>query len=224
MRILLQTAFLLFSISTACQSQTAPVRYMCTFEQYASPQGGLKRVEKLFEFELVVDSITNDAVLIGTVGVSSAIDTVDGRDAITFLEPLPTGVVQSTTIIKATGGSRAQQTHLYVVDFKAYPVPVLRILQNIEMSPTACTGEAWGLTHISPYFIASGEIEVELHAEPLILGQGHFFGEVGLLHSTVRNATVIALTECRLLMLDTEDFKTVLERFPEVRNTISKVA
>ena len=74
------------------------------------------------------------------------------------------------------------------------------------------------------YFIASGEIEVELHPEPLVLGQGHFFGEVGLLHSTVRNATVIALTECRLLMLDTEDFKTVLERFPEVRNTISKVA
>ena len=74
------------------------------------------------------------------------------------------------------------------------------------------------------YFIASGEIEVELHPEPLVLGQGHFFGEVGLLHSTVRNATVIAVTECRLLMLDTEDFKTVLERFPEVRNTISKVA
>ena len=74
------------------------------------------------------------------------------------------------------------------------------------------------------YFIASSEIEVELHPEPLVLGQGHFFGEVGLLLSTVRNATIIALTECRLLMLNSEDFKTVLERFPDVRDTISKVA
>ena len=74
------------------------------------------------------------------------------------------------------------------------------------------------------YFIASGEIEVELHPEPLVLGQGHFFGEVGLLHSSVRNATVIALTECRLLMLDSEDFKIVLDRFPVVAETISKVA
>ena len=74
------------------------------------------------------------------------------------------------------------------------------------------------------YFIASGEIEVELHPDPLVLGQGHFFGEVGLLHSSVRNATVIAVTECRLLMLDGEDFKTVLDRFPVVAETISKVA
>lgn len=113
MRILLQTAFLLFSISTACQSQTAPVRYMCTFEQYASPQGGLKRVEELFKFELAVDSITNDTVIIGNAGVSSAIDTVDGRDAITFLEPLPTGVVQSATIIKATGEA-VHSRHTYM--------------------------------------------------------------------------------------------------------------
>jgi voltage-gated potassium channel len=74
------------------------------------------------------------------------------------------------------------------------------------------------------YFIASGEIEVELHAEPLVLGQGNFFGEVGLLHSSVRSATVLALTEYRLLMLDNEDLKTVLDRFPTVRETICKVA
>ena len=86
---------------------------MCTFEQYASPQGGLKRVEELFKFELAVDSITNDTVIIGNAGVSSAIDTVDGRDAITFLEPLPTGVVQSTTIIKATGEA-VHSRHTYM--------------------------------------------------------------------------------------------------------------
>ena len=74
------------------------------------------------------------------------------------------------------------------------------------------------------YFIASGEIEMELHPEPIILTQGNFFGEVGLLHTTVRNATAIALTECRLLILDSDDFKTVLERFPSVRETIGNAA
>ena len=90
-----------------------PVRYKCTFERYASPDKGLQRVKKLFGFEIAVDSITNDAVIIGNAGVSSAMNTVDGRDAITFLESLPTGVVQSTTIIKATGEA-VHSRHTYL--------------------------------------------------------------------------------------------------------------
>ena len=100
----------------ASPSGAEPVRYICIFERYASPEGGLKSVEKLFKFELAVDSITNDAVMIGNAGVSSAMNTVDGRYAITFLEPLPTGVVQSTTIIKATGEAvHSRHTYLSLI-------------------------------------------------------------------------------------------------------------
>ncbi len=73
------------------------------------------------------------------------------------------------------------------------------------------------------YFIASGEAEVDLKPEPLRLRDGDFFGEIALLHGTPRAATIRTVTQCRLLVLDKEDFKDLLETDSDMRQAIFEV-
>jgi voltage-gated potassium channel len=73
------------------------------------------------------------------------------------------------------------------------------------------------------FFIMEGEVEVEIEP-PVRLGKGQFFGEVGLLHDTVRNATVAALNECRLLVLDRADFLRLTHQHPDLKTRIEAIA
>ena len=74
------------------------------------------------------------------------------------------------------------------------------------------------------YFIASGEVEISSQGtEPVRLGESNFFGEIGLLKDVPRTATVRTVTPCRLLVLDSQDFKELLQADAEVREVISKV-
>ena len=73
------------------------------------------------------------------------------------------------------------------------------------------------------YFIASGEVEVDLEPEPLRLRDGDFFGEIALLRGTPRTATIRTVTQCRLLVLDKEDFKDLLEANSDMRQAIVEV-
>jgi voltage-gated potassium channel len=66
----------------------------------------------------------------------------------------------------------------------------------------------------SMYLIASGDVEVLLPGESVRLGPGDFFGEMAILKSRRRAVTVRAMTHCRLLVLDAEDFHELLEANP----------
>lgn len=77
---------------------------------------------------------------------------------------------------------------------------------------------------VAMYFIASGEVEVDLNPERLRLSNGDFFGEIALLRGTPRSATIRTVTQCRLLVLDKEDFKDLLESDAELRQAIVEVA
>ena len=70
------------------------------------------------------------------------------------------------------------------------------------------------------YFIVSGELEVELAKRHLQFGAGDFFGELALLHKTMRSATVVTLTQCRLLTLTAGDFNHLVERHPGLRQQL----
>jgi voltage-gated potassium channel len=70
------------------------------------------------------------------------------------------------------------------------------------------------------YFIASGEVQVELRPQPLVLGPGEFFGEMALLTGAPRNATAVAKTHCELLHLDLADFRHLEARHPELAKRI----
>ncbi|MEK9753167.1 MAG: cyclic nucleotide-binding domain-containing protein, partial [Rhodospirillaceae bacterium] len=56
------------------------------------------------------------------------------------------------------------------------------------------------------YFIATGDVEVDLiNAPPRHLSDGDFFGEIGVMMNRKRTATVTAITETRLMVLEAAD-------------------
>ena len=74
------------------------------------------------------------------------------------------------------------------------------------------------------FFIASGAVEVRQPARRIRLGSGDFFGELALLTGRRRQADVVALTYCRLLVLRRADFERFLSENPAARAEINRVA
>jgi CPA1 family monovalent cation:H+ antiporter len=74
------------------------------------------------------------------------------------------------------------------------------------------------------FFIVSGSVEVALPAGPVRLGSGEFFGEMALLSGRPRQADIVALTYCRLLVLRRADFERFMAANPEAREAINRVA
>jgi CPA1 family monovalent cation:H+ antiporter len=73
------------------------------------------------------------------------------------------------------------------------------------------------------FFIASGAVEVRLTARRVRLGSGEFFGEMALLSGRPRQADVVALTYCRLLVLRKADFERFLAANPEAKAEINRI-
>jgi CRP-like cAMP-binding protein len=74
------------------------------------------------------------------------------------------------------------------------------------------------------YFIASGSVEVILPDRRIQIGSGAFFGEMALLSGRVRQADVVAVTYCQLLVLRRTDFEQFMRENPDARATIVRVA
>src|SRR5689334_1615076 len=76
----------------------------------------------------------------------------------------------------------------------------------------------------SMYFIAAGEVEIELPTQKVRLSDGTFFGEIALLRRTKRSGTVTAMRKTRLLTLDVADFHALIERMPTVAAHVTETA
>ncbi len=74
------------------------------------------------------------------------------------------------------------------------------------------------------YFILTGELEVGLSPRPVRLSAGDFFGEMGLINHAPRSATVIAVTDTQLLMLEESDFHKLMQLYPDMRQEIESHA
>jgi CPA1 family monovalent cation:H+ antiporter len=74
------------------------------------------------------------------------------------------------------------------------------------------------------FFIASGAVEVVLPNRRVRLGSGDFFGEMALLTGRRRQADVVALTYCRLLVLRRGDFERFVAANPEAARVINSIA
>jgi CPA1 family monovalent cation:H+ antiporter len=74
------------------------------------------------------------------------------------------------------------------------------------------------------YFIAAGEVSVLVPAGPVVLHEGDFFGEMGLLSSRPRTASVASVGYSHLLMLSRRDFRKLLAARPTLRQQIEEVA
>jgi glucose-6-phosphate 1-dehydrogenase len=76
------------------------------------------------------------------------------------------------------------------------------------------------------YFISRGEVEVldGSGSRVAALGEGDFFGELSLLLSQPRNATVRARTACDLFVLEQQDFAAALKGHPEFAGSLQEAA
>jgi len=74
------------------------------------------------------------------------------------------------------------------------------------------------------FFIASGAVEVRVEPEPIRLGTGDFFGELALLTGRPRNADVVAIGFCRLLVLGQENLQKFLKDHPELSRKLRRIA
>jgi voltage-gated potassium channel len=81
-----------------------------------------------------------------------------------------------------------------------------------------------GQTGDCMYFIADGEVEVDLPGKKVTLGEGAFFGEMALLGNNLRSANITTTRVSKLLVLDLVDFRMLMARHPDLAETIDAEA
>jgi voltage-gated potassium channel len=99
---------------------------------------------------------------------------------------------------------------------------IMRLLRAQQVEPAAIIARRGEPAH-SMYFVATGEVEIELKEQRIQFGPGHFFGEVAVLRRARRSATVVATTRTRLLVLDAHDLHALMEREPRIAERIREV-
>ncbi len=131
------------------------------------------------------------------------------------------GVFGLLTGILATGFVDDSRRHNFVQNWnlvKGVPffrnldpagiIEISRMLRRVDVAEGAIIVRR-GREGDCMYFVASGEVEVEVEPKPVRLGPGAFFGEMALLGSGVRKATVRAALPSTLLVLELADFRTL---------------
>ena len=85
----------------AGSAQAGTARFICSFDRSSDVTGTLKTTRP-FVLEFVVDTVTGDAFLAGNNGIAP-VHVYTGAGAVSFVEPVATGVVQTTTFDRSTG-------------------------------------------------------------------------------------------------------------------------
>jgi voltage-gated potassium channel len=100
---------------------------------------------------------------------------------------------------------------------------VTHMLRTIDLPPRV-TIIRKGQQGDCMYFIASGEVEVDLPGKKVRLGEGAFFGEMALLGNSLRSANIATTRLSKLLVLDLVDFRLLMARHPDLAETIDAEA
>ncbi len=171
-----------------------------------------------------------------TVGYGDAVpQTLGGRIVGAIVMMLGIGVFVMWTSIFAVGFLEETRRQSFAVTWRLVArVPVFarltadRIaeiagLLEPETLPPRFTVMRRGEAANSMYFIASGDVEIDMPGHVFHLGVGHFFGALALLEETPRQATVTTLTDCRLLRLDGADFLELTESEPDLMAEITRI-
>jgi CRP-like cAMP-binding protein len=86
--------------------------------------------------------------------------------------------------------------------------------------PAFLAGEAGRMMFV----LIEGEADVIVGGEVVeAAGRGAIFGEMALIDSAPRSATVIARTDCRLLPIDIERFNALIQKTPDFARHVMKV-
>jgi voltage-gated potassium channel len=74
------------------------------------------------------------------------------------------------------------------------------------------------------FFIADGEVKIQLPRGHIKLGGGEFFGELALLKRVKRMGTVTAVTRTHMMIIDALDFENLLDRDETLKARILQIA
>jgi voltage-gated potassium channel len=96
---------------------------------------------------------------------------------------------------------------------------VTHMLRTMDL-PARTTIIRKGQTGDCMYFIADGEVQVDLPGKKVRLGEGAFFGEMALLGNNLRSANISTTRVSKLLVLDLVDFRLLMARHPDLAETI----
>jgi len=102
-------------------------------------------------------------------------------------------------------------------------IALTRMLRRIDLAPRTIVVRR-GREGDCMYFIAAGEVEVQVEPQPIKLGPGSFFGEIALLRDSLRTATVATTVASTLLILEVSDFRDFMAHHPELAKAIEKEA
>jgi voltage-gated potassium channel len=75
----------------------------------------------------------------------------------------------------------------------------------------------------SMYFIAAGDVEIDLVDERVRLSNGQFFGEIAVVRQAHRSATATALSRTSLLLLDAHDFRMLMDGEPQIASRVREM-
>jgi len=74
------------------------------------------------------------------------------------------------------------------------------------------------------YVVMKGEVAISIHGRNMaVAGPGEIVGEMALINSNVRSATVTAKTDCRLALIDQASFNSLLRYVPDFSLYVMKV-
>ena len=100
---------------------------------------------------------------------------------------------------------------------------VTHMLRTMDLPPRTMIIRK-GQTGDCMYFIAAGEVEVDLPGKKVQLTEGAFFGEMALLGNNLRSANITTTRLSKLLVLDLVDFRLLMARHPDLAETIDAEA
>jgi voltage-gated potassium channel len=172
-----------------------------------------------------------------TVGYGDEVPiTLLGRLIAGFTMVMGMGILALPVGIVATGFMTTIHQRDFVITFgmlarvplfKDFDARLLGEIMNVLRSQQVSRGtiiSVKGAPAHAMYFIVSGAVEAELPQRKVRFGPGDFFGEMALLHQTHRRATIVAMTNCRLLALSAEDFTVLTRKHPQLRRHIEEAA
>jgi voltage-gated potassium channel len=197
----------------------------------------LERQEQPASFGSLPASLWWAVVTLTTTGYGDAVPASQlGRLVAGLVMICGLGVFGLLTGILATGFVEDSRRHSFVQNWNLIQnVPFFRCLDPAGVIELSRMLRHWDVAEGTSvirrgeegdcmYFVASGEVEVQVDPQPVRLGPGAFFGELALMGSGVRNATVRTTLPTTLLILEVAEFRTFTAHHPALAQAIEAEA
>jgi len=197
----------------------------------------LERQEQPASFGSLPASLWWAVVTLTTTGYGDAVPASQlGRLVAGFVMICGLGVFGLLTGILATGFVEDSRRHAFVQNWNLIQnVPFFRCLDPAGVIELSRMLRRWDVAEDTSvirrgqegdcmYFVASGEVEVQVDPQPVRLGPGAFFGELALMGSGIRNATVRTTLPTTLLILEVAEFRTFTAHHPALAQAIEAEA